>query len=442
MNVEESELLTRTGPGTPCGELMRRYWQPVALAEEVPPGGAPLPIRILSEDLVLFRDPDDRIGLLGLHCAHRGADLSYGRVEDGGLRCIYHGWLYDVEGRVLDMPGEPGGGTPECRAGIRQTAYPCTVRNGTVFAYMGPGEAPCFPNYEFLSAPEDHGFSIKLHHACNFLQANEGNIDLSHLTFLHYTRFNRGIGGRVGSRPLPTQNAVSGRSAAGTEEFDVELTQHGLRSYKVRRDMAEKQYHLYITQFVLPNFTTFPGTFRGWCGYGVNWHVPIDDTHHWKFTFEFRRDEPIDKEKIRNSRAGMTPDYRALIGKENRYRQDRDLMVQESYTGIGKTTAGHYNFQVQDLWATEGQGLVQDRTEEHLVPSDRAVLAARKVLFGAIRDLQEGREPRNVIRDSEANEFRLVTLNEVIPDSKPWRERARELEGDVVFGIGQQAANP
>jgi phthalate 4,5-dioxygenase oxygenase subunit len=110
ISQEENELLTRTGPGTPCGKLMRRYWQPVALAEELPAGGAPVKVRIFSEDLVLFRDDRGRPGLLGIHCAHRGTDLSYGRVEDGGLRCLYHGWLYDIRGRVLEQPGEPGGG--------------------------------------------------------------------------------------------------------------------------------------------------------------------------------------------------------------------------------------------------------------------------------------------------------------------------------------------
>src|SRR5918999_2803368 len=148
---EENYLLTQTGPGTPCGELMRRYWQPVALAEELPLHGAPLKVTILGEDLVLFRDDQNRPGLLGLHCSHRGADLSYGRLEDGGLRCIYHGWLYDVHGRCLEQPGEPAGSTFHER--VRQTAYPCVERAGVIFAYLGPGEPPLLPAFEFLAAP-------------------------------------------------------------------------------------------------------------------------------------------------------------------------------------------------------------------------------------------------------------------------------------------------
>src|SRR6266540_1394678 len=186
MLQEENELLTRTGPGTPCGELMRRYWQPAALSEELPAGGASLPARLFSEDLVLFRDEAGRPGLLGLHCSHRGADLSYGRVEDGGLRCIYHGWLYDVHGRCLEQPGEPAGSTFHER--IRHPAYPCIEKSDVIWAYLGPGDPPLMPNYHFLTVPDDNAFAIKLFHGCNYLQGNEGNIDLLHLSFLHHNK--------------------------------------------------------------------------------------------------------------------------------------------------------------------------------------------------------------------------------------------------------------
>ncbi len=141
MTSEENELLTKTDRGTPAGELIRRYWQPVALVEELPAGGAPLSVRILGEDLVLFRDEQQRVGLLGIHCSHRGTDLSYGRIENGGLRCLYHGWLYDIHGRCLEQPGEPEGG--EHRGQIRHRAYPCLEKAGVIFSYMGPGERRC-----------------------------------------------------------------------------------------------------------------------------------------------------------------------------------------------------------------------------------------------------------------------------------------------------------
>src|SRR5512135_36921 len=152
ITVEKNQLLTQTGSRATCGELLRHYWQPVALSEELPPGGAPRTVKILGEELALFRDDQGRPGLLGLHCSHRGTDLSYGRVEDGGLRCLYHGWLYDIHGRVLEQPGEPGGGAQ--RDAICHLAYPCKEAGGIVFTYMGPGDPPLLPNYEFLNMPE------------------------------------------------------------------------------------------------------------------------------------------------------------------------------------------------------------------------------------------------------------------------------------------------
>src|SRR5213079_2086122 len=160
LSIDENELVTRVGPRQPAGELLRRYWQPAALSEELPVGGAPIPVRLLGEDLVLFRDEQGRPGLLGIHCSHRGADLSYGRIEDGGLRCLYHGWLYDVCGRVLDQPGEPGGGAN--KTDIRHRAHPCQEAGGAIFTYMGPGDAPLLPNYEFLTVPGEYRTVTKI----------------------------------------------------------------------------------------------------------------------------------------------------------------------------------------------------------------------------------------------------------------------------------------
>jgi phthalate 4,5-dioxygenase len=191
----EYDVLTHTDRGTPAGELLRRYWTPAALSEELPPGGAPIPVRLLGEDLVLFRDEQGRPGLLGLHCAHRGADLSYGRLEDGGIRCLYHGWLYDIQGRCLEQPGEPAGSTFHER--VRQTAYPCRERSGVIFAYLGPSAPPLLPNYEFLTVPDEHVFAIKLFSACNYLQGHEGNVDLLHLSFLHHNTMRDASGNGV-----------------------------------------------------------------------------------------------------------------------------------------------------------------------------------------------------------------------------------------------------
>ena len=169
-------------------------------------------MRILGEDLVLFRDDKGRPGLLEIHCSHRGADLSYGRVEDGGIRCLYHGWLYDINGCVIETPADRRVSQPDL-ARLRHPSYPCQEKAGAIFAYLGPGNPPHFPNYEFLSVPPDHVYGIKILHECNYLQANEGNIDLSHLSFLHYNRENRGIGGEVGGPLLAAQEAISRRGS-------------------------------------------------------------------------------------------------------------------------------------------------------------------------------------------------------------------------------------
>ena len=188
--ANETDLLTRTGPGTPGGNLLRRYWQPAALLEELPSDAPPLPIRLLGEDLVLFRDDRGNPGLLGIHCSHRGADLSYGRVEDGGLRCIYHGWLYDIHGRCIEQPGEPQGSTFHQR--IRHPAYPCIEQAGIIFAYLGPGEPPLLPAYDALTAPDARRFVTKVFQDCNYLQANEGNFDPTHTSYLH-RQFEQGV---------------------------------------------------------------------------------------------------------------------------------------------------------------------------------------------------------------------------------------------------------
>ena len=184
---QENELLTRTNPGSPMGELMRRYWIPALLSEEIPePDCPPVQVRHLGEELVAFRDSKGRIGLLEEHCSHRGTSLFYGRNEDCGLRCIYHGWKYDVEGKVLETPAEPQGS--DFKSKIQHTAYPTKEIAGIVFAYMGPRDkAPLFPNYEWTRVPLNHTYVTKCVLECNYLQGLEGECDKAHLSFLHST---------------------------------------------------------------------------------------------------------------------------------------------------------------------------------------------------------------------------------------------------------------
>jgi phthalate 4,5-dioxygenase len=414
---EENQLLTQTGRGTRAGALLRRYWQPVALSEELPSGGAPLAVKILGEELVLFRDDKKRVGLLGIHCSHRGTDLSYGRIEDGGLRCLYHGWLYDIGGRCLQQPGEPGGG--EHRDAIRQLAYPCQEAGGTVFTYMGPGKPPLFPNYDFLKASSDHVCVEKIFHECNYLQANEGNIDPVHLSFLHRFLENREEQYRGVRGADESHYNLVGRTITPT--IDIELIDFGVRIYTVRQ-MGGDQSYLRVSYFILPNLSAFPGQ-TGGEGYSVNWHVPIDDTQHWKYTFIYSSGAPLDKAILARERSELTSEYRLIRNTGNRYLQDRESMKTKTYAGMG------HGFQAHDAFATSSQGSIQDRTEEHLVSSDKAIIAARKLMERAIRDVQEGRDPAHVVRETSQNRFpHLLVISDMIPNSRDWKDYTKRLE--------------
>jgi phthalate 4,5-dioxygenase oxygenase subunit len=403
MSREENQLLTETGPGTPCGELLRRYWQPVALSEELKAAGAPLPVTLMGEELVVFRDEQGRIGVLEAHCCHRGADLSYGRLEDGGLRCIYHGWLYDVNGNILEQPGEPNKG--ENRQKIRQPFFPCREIGGLILAYIGPGEPPLLPKYEFLEVPDSQRFVSKIYHQCNYLQSNEGNIDPVHLSFLHRNLEDseRDRRRRVDGATL-SPNALY--SADLAPKIEIEVTDFGLRIFTVRTLTGDRIYFR-TSNFVMPNFSTFPGQTAGE-GYSVNWHVPIDDVSHWKFVIVFSREKPLDQEIVLRGRDELAPGYRMKRNRANRYLQDRGSMKTQSFSGIG------HAFQAQDACVIEGAGAIQDRTKEHLVSSDKAIVAARKLLLQAIQDVKGGRDPLHVVRDPAKNNFaHLAVVSEV-----------------------------
>ncbi|HWP28576.1 MAG TPA: Rieske 2Fe-2S domain-containing protein, partial [Chloroflexota bacterium] len=359
------------------------------------------------------------------HCPHRGADLSYGRLEDGGLRCLYHGWLFDRTGRCLEQPGEPAGSTFYQR--IRHTAYPCLEAAGLVFAYLGPGEPPLLPAYEPFLVPDEQRFVNRVYQECNYLQANEGNIDPAHVSFLHRQfrlRDPRAVPGSQTSADILYNRDVSPTLA-------VEETSYGLRIFSVRRAGPEGQY-VRITNFVYPNLSAIVGNQgRVGAGYSIHWHVPIDDERHWRYEITFSRTGPLDKEAYRREIAAeMTPDRRLIRNQANRYLQDRAAMLTENYTGMGRYFPAH------DAYATETQGPIQDRTQEHLGYTDKAITRARLMLLRGIRDVQEGRDPPHVVRAPEANRFPdLVVLSQVVPDGVDWRTAWR-----VASAAGAPAA--
>ena len=382
LSKSQNDLITQTGPGTPGGRFLRSYWHPIATSEEMPIGGDPMPIRILSEDLVLFRDDTDRLGLIGRHCPHRATDLSYGRIENGGLRCLYHGWLFDIEGKCIDQPAEPED-KKFCHK-VRQVAYPVQEKGGAIWAYLGGGEAPLIPDFQFLTGAEPNRLCFRVVQQCNWLQGLESSTDPAHTTYLH--RVPPGVSERSGGNV---------RELRGDERPDIEIehTEFGTRIFALHKSPNGKKY-LRINNFVFPCGAT-PSTSGGDVGYQGRWYVPIDDHSHCRFEFFYRHSQPLDKDGLRANRAkNVGPDNRHIRRAENRYLQDRDEQKNGSFTGMGR------HFPSQDAFAIETQGSIQDRTQEHLGSTDVVIIEVRKALLKAIKQMEDGHEAPGLLRDA------------------------------------------
>lgn len=412
LTQEQNDALTRTNPGTVGGKLLRSYWQPIALSKELPEGGAPVPVDVMGEELVLFRDDQGRLGLLDRHCCHRGTDLSFGRVEDGGLRCLYHGWLYDITGCCLDQPAEPK--TSTFKNKVRQQAYPVVERGGAFFAYMGAGEPPEFPAYDFLTFAPEHLHAAKVFLDCNYLQANEGNYDPGHVGFLHRSWDpDRKPGLKFGHlhRVGVSESAEADIDPEETPRLETENTPFGMRIFQIRSGGPGRKY-VRVTIFGMPNFSVIAGP-QGGDGHIGIWHVPIDDHTHWRWHFALRRDAPLDSTSRvvsgRKNPAEYESEFVLARKKANRYLQDRSTMDQ-NFTGMGP------NFNVHDAFATESQGSIQNRTREHLATTDVALAAARKLMLKAIDDVRAGVEPLGVLRDAADNTFRELCSFDVLAD--------------------------
>ena len=403
LKTAENELLTRTGPGTPGGNMMRCYWQPAALARELT-ADVPLAVTILGEELVMFRDDAGKPQLVGRACPHRAVDLSYARVENGGLRCIYHGWLMNGKGRCIEQPGEPPGSTFKDR--VRTTAYPCHEAGGLILAYMGNGEPPELPGFHFLTAPNLQTFTMKVHSECNYLQANEGNIDPQHLSYLH--RFLRD-----GANSRKVDSGLNSVMASDpSPEIQVAETAYGIR-ISTARDHKPGSRWVRITNFVMPNASAIHGSpltdprkepIPENCGYQINWHVPIDDHNHWKYVIGHRFDGPVDNDYMMGNFDDVDENFYTPLTRENRYKQDRNEMKTVSFAGLGPS------FFVHDKCVTEVQGTIMDRSHEHLGVTDRAVIVMRKQLLQAIEDVAAGRDPQMVHRPGKPDPFAELTV--------------------------------
>ena len=410
LSQKENDLLTKVSQGTPGGNLLRCYWQPAALSEELPIDGPPIPIRLLGEDLVLFRNESGEIGLLELHCSHRGSDLSYGRIEDGGLRCLYHGWLYDIHGNCIDQPSELP--TKQFREKVHHVAYPCQEKAGLIFAYLGAGTPPLLPAYESLECADDHRWVAKHFHECNYLQGAEGNIDTAHVAWLHGflpgkegEKMAANYAGDLTGRPWNSSRYPGADRSRYVFESEIEETDYGLRFWRMTGRLEDRQREVSLSNFILPNLCAVQGGPQPRDdGYLINWHVPIDDEHHWRYSIAFRRSAPLDPELGRQRTAVLTKDYHFIQNKSNRYLQDREEMKTKTMAGFGSV------FVVGDHFTTETTGAIQDRTKEHLGSSDRELAAARRLLLKAIRTVQDGAKPTHVIRRPEENDLSHITI--------------------------------
>ena len=390
MTRDEQERLTRVGPGTPAGELFRRYWQPALLANEVAErDGAPVRVRLLGEDLIAFRDTQDRVGLLDAFCPHRRAPLFFGRNEECGLRCVYHGWKFDAEGACVDLPSEPASSNMKHR--IRIKAYPTVERGGIVWAYMGPSaEMPPPPDYEWVRAPETHRAVSKSYQASNYLQGLEGGLDTAHVTYLH----NNKIG-----------NTTNLFTRDGAPRIDVHETDYGYYYVSTRKIDAE-QIFVRVYQYILPFQQMRPNvTQTGLIAnsavprYDGHIWVPIDDeqTHVYNWICGYDVSSVLERDYVERLEAGygrgkddfIPGTFRLKANLANDYFIDRAAQKTQSFTGIT-------GINTQDMALQEGMGPTADRTQEHLGSSDRAILAMRNLLAGAIRAVERGERPRGI----------------------------------------------
>ncbi|MBM2812092.1 MAG: phthalate 4,5-dioxygenase [Chloroflexi bacterium] len=392
LTKELNDRLCMTGPGTPGGEFLRRYWQPVGLSQDVKAGGKPFQIRIMSEDLVLFRDDLARAGLVGLHCSHRLTSLAYGRVEDGGIRCPFHGWLYDVEGRCLEQPAEPESSTFKER--VRHTAYPCQELGGIIFAYMGPAERiPLLPRYEVLVSENGTRQATSYTINCNYMQNIEGT-DATHFLYLHTEPWSL----------LKPKLFSMQRTQIAFEEADYGLFETVWQPHIERGGGSTHHAH-----FVLPaGFLRMDHRASRVLRY-QSWYVPMDDMHTYRVQVGFAPLGPDGAPYMWRAEEDYTQP-----GPENDYFRDYEHVDTISgipgHSGPGTATKG---FLCQDNMANETEGPIMDRSREHLGSSDRLIAAIRKQMLMGIAAVERGGDPKNIFRDTAQNVLiRLPTGDE------------------------------
>jgi phenylpropionate dioxygenase-like ring-hydroxylating dioxygenase large terminal subunit len=408
------------------GNLFRRFWLPAILSSEVPePDSPPVRLRLLGEDLVGFRASDGTVGVLDPYCPHKLAHLFWGRNEEQGLRCVYHGWKFDASGQCVDMPNEPT--DSNFKEKVKVTSYPTREAGGVIWVYMGPAAKmpPELPQLEWARAPAGYQVVTKWLQRTNWAQGMEGEIDTSHISFLHggrgpewvpdYPGVNRVTGG---VRQLDPKRARAAND--GAPVLTLRETPYGF-TYGARRDAGEGDYYWRVTRWLYPFYSLIAGGNTG----GRCW-VPIDDEHTWTFGYQCRDDRPYTDEEVADVWKGATfpprvtrgtytlPDgyvidsWVPVANKENDYLIDRKVQKYGNFSGI-------WGLNEQDRSIQESMRPIVDRSREHLGTADIAVIAARRLLIRMARNLENGIEP-DCLRNADAYRVRAIDVVAPIAD--------------------------
>jgi phenylpropionate dioxygenase-like ring-hydroxylating dioxygenase large terminal subunit len=403
LSQSDTKLLCQIGPGTPMGEVFRRFWIPVLISEELPaPDCNPRAIRILGEDLVAFRDTDGRPGLISAYCLHRHAHLYWGRNEENGLRCTYHGWKFDISGRCVDMPNEP----PETnfKDRVQTRAYATREAGGCIWAYMGPPESQPdeIPQLEWTRVPDDHVLMTERLQENNWAQAVEGGIDSSHISYLHNNNM----------------QAINPSTADRAPLMYISPRDFGFIE-AARRVQPDGRHYWRIRPFLIPSTIIIPGGDQP--GRNLSGHVwvPVDDEHVWVFTMTWNAHRPLTEEErdrlltgvgihcpadkeMRRWDLKISHSYKPISNLGNEYMIDRDAQRGGSFTGIVGTSE-------QDCSIQESMGPISPRWEEHLGTTDRGIIEFRRMLLGLARDMQEGKGPEHA-RNAAAYHIRSTAF--------------------------------
>ncbi|WP_232665889.1 Rieske 2Fe-2S domain-containing protein [Pseudonocardia sp. TRM90224] len=442
LSTQDNELLTRVGPGTPMGELLRRYWTPALLVSEAPtPDSDPVRVRLLGENLVAFRDTTGRLGLVGENCPHRGASLFFGRNEECGLRCPYHGWKFDADGACVDMPSEPP--TSVFKDKVRIKAYPTHESGGIVWTYMGPADKqPPFRDFGTEKLAPDQVAATKLHTTCNWVQAMEGNLDTSHISWLHQWNGVDDIPDDGSDKPGYPTNAMSWKfwKHDRAPRLEIEDTWYGFK-YVGIRDTPNGYTHVRMSAFCYP-YNTVIASVPFNTQHGL--FVPADDENTWRYSFATRDQgsiaevggenlfsvSPFEFGPAEVGRNGIIPRrYTAA----NDYGIDRAEQRTSTYSGVRE-------FISQDFMVTESMGPIYDRTQERLGTSDKAIIRMRRLLLAAAKRVAAGGDAPAVDGDLDYRSIR--SAEKILEDGEDWRHLGTDDDPMVQLYERGAAATP